>query len=89
VGEVFAAHYELGIERERIFSEREPRLELARALELLDRFLPATARGRSRSRRRRARRRGRASVARRQCPSIVVARDATLCYSFPCLSLSG
>jgi hypothetical protein len=52
VGEVFAAHYKLGIERERLFSEREPRLELARTLELLDRFLPATARGRSRCRRR-------------------------------------
>jgi ubiquinone/menaquinone biosynthesis C-methylase UbiE len=36
-----AARYELGSERDRLFSEGEPRLELARALELLDRFLPS------------------------------------------------
>jgi SAM-dependent methyltransferase len=41
VDEAFAAHYELGIERGRLFSDGEPRLELARTLELLDRFLPA------------------------------------------------
>jgi len=35
-----AAHYELGFERDRLFSEGEPRLELARTMELLDRFLP-------------------------------------------------
>lgn len=39
--EAFAAHYELGIERGRLLSDGEPRLELARTLELLDRFLPA------------------------------------------------
>jgi ubiquinone/menaquinone biosynthesis C-methylase UbiE len=33
--------YELGFERDRLFSEGEPRLELTRTLELLDRFLPA------------------------------------------------
>lgn len=38
--DAFAAHYDLGIERERLFSDRGPRLELARTLELLDRFLP-------------------------------------------------
>jgi ubiquinone/menaquinone biosynthesis C-methylase UbiE len=36
-----AAHYELGFERDRLFSEGEPRLELARTLEMLDRFLPS------------------------------------------------
>jgi ubiquinone/menaquinone biosynthesis C-methylase UbiE len=36
-----AAHYELGFERDRLFREGEPRLELTRTLELLDRFLPA------------------------------------------------
>jgi SAM-dependent methyltransferase len=41
VDEAFAAHYELGIERGRLLSDGEPRLELARTLELLDRFLPA------------------------------------------------
>ncbi len=35
-----AAHYELGLERNRLFAEGEPRLELTRTLELLDRFLP-------------------------------------------------
>jgi len=35
-----AAHYELGFERDRLFREGEPRLELTRTLELLDRFLP-------------------------------------------------
>jgi ubiquinone/menaquinone biosynthesis C-methylase UbiE len=35
-----AAHYELGFERDRLFHEGEPRLELTRTLELLDRFLP-------------------------------------------------
>ena len=35
-----AAHYELGLERDRLFREGEPRLELTRTLELLDRFLP-------------------------------------------------
>ena len=39
--EAFATHYELGLERGRLFSEGEPRLELARTVELLDRFLPA------------------------------------------------
>lgn len=36
-----AAHYELGFERDRLFREGEPRLELTRTLELLDRFLPS------------------------------------------------
>jgi ubiquinone/menaquinone biosynthesis C-methylase UbiE len=36
-----AAHYELGLERDRLFRGGEPRLELARTLELLDRFLPS------------------------------------------------
>ena len=36
-----AAHYELGMERDRLFREGEPRLELTRTLELLDRFLPS------------------------------------------------
>jgi ubiquinone/menaquinone biosynthesis C-methylase UbiE len=36
-----AAFYELGFERDRLFGEGEPRLELTRTLELLDRFLPA------------------------------------------------
>jgi hypothetical protein len=35
-----AAHYELGLERHRLASDGEPRLELTRTLELLDRFLP-------------------------------------------------
>jgi ubiquinone/menaquinone biosynthesis C-methylase UbiE len=35
-----SAHYELGLERERLFVDGEPRLELARTLELLDRILP-------------------------------------------------
>ena len=39
--EPFAGHYGRGIERERLFSGGEPRLELARTLELLERFLPA------------------------------------------------
>jgi SAM-dependent methyltransferase len=39
--EAFAAHYELGTEHGRLFSAGRPRLELARTLELLDRFLPA------------------------------------------------
>ena len=34
-----AAHYDLGFERDRLFREGEPRLELTRTLELLDRFL--------------------------------------------------
>ena len=33
-------HYELGLERDRLFADGEPRLELTRTLELLDRFLP-------------------------------------------------
>ena len=36
-----AAHYELGLERGRLFRGGEPRLELTRTLELLDRFLPS------------------------------------------------
>ena len=36
-----AAHYELGLERDRLFRGGEPRLELTRTLELLDRFLPS------------------------------------------------
>jgi ubiquinone/menaquinone biosynthesis C-methylase UbiE len=36
-----AAFYELGLERDRLFDEGEPRLELTRTLELLDRFLPS------------------------------------------------
>ena len=36
-----AAHYELGFERDRLFDEGEPRLELTRTLQLLDRFLPS------------------------------------------------
>lgn len=35
------AFYELGFERDRLFGEGEPRLELARTLESLDRFLPS------------------------------------------------
>jgi len=35
-----SAFYELGFERDRLFGEGEPRLELVRTLELLDRFLP-------------------------------------------------
>ena len=35
------AFYELGFERYRLFGEGEPRLELTRTLELLDRFLPS------------------------------------------------
>jgi SAM-dependent methyltransferase len=39
--EAFRAHYELGIEQDRLFRENgTPRLELTRTLELLDRFLP-------------------------------------------------
>jgi len=36
-----AAQYDLGFERDRLFREGEPRLELTRTLELLDRFLPS------------------------------------------------
>ncbi|HZJ07161.1 MAG TPA: class I SAM-dependent methyltransferase [Nocardioidaceae bacterium] len=36
-----AAHYDLGFERDRLFRDGEPRLELTRTLELLDRFLPS------------------------------------------------
>jgi hypothetical protein len=36
-----AAHYGLGFERDRLFRDGEPRLELTRTLELLDRFLPS------------------------------------------------
>jgi ubiquinone/menaquinone biosynthesis C-methylase UbiE len=36
-----AAFYELGFERDRLFGEGEPRLELTRTLELLDRILPS------------------------------------------------
>jgi len=36
-----AAHYELGLERGRLSRGGEPRLELTRTLELLDRFLPS------------------------------------------------
>jgi ubiquinone/menaquinone biosynthesis C-methylase UbiE len=36
-----AAHYELGLERDRLFREGDPRLELTRTLELLDRYLPS------------------------------------------------
>jgi SAM-dependent methyltransferase len=35
------AHYGLGLEEGRLFSDGRPRLELVRTLELLDRFLPA------------------------------------------------
>jgi len=41
VDESIAAHYELGFERDRLFHGGEPRLELTRTLELLDRFLPS------------------------------------------------
>jgi SAM-dependent methyltransferase len=41
VNDPIAAHYELGLERDRLFHEGEPRLELTRTLELLDRFLPS------------------------------------------------
>ena len=41
VDDPIAAHYELGSERDRLFREGEPRLELTRTLELLDRFLPS------------------------------------------------
>ena len=41
VNDPIAAHYELGFERDRLFREGEPRLELTRTLELLDRFLPS------------------------------------------------
>jgi hypothetical protein len=41
VDDQIAAHYELGLERDRLFREGEPRLELTRTLELLDRFLPS------------------------------------------------
>jgi ubiquinone/menaquinone biosynthesis C-methylase UbiE len=34
------SHYELGLERDRLFRGGEPRLELTRTLELLERFLP-------------------------------------------------
>lgn len=37
----FVAHYNTGIELGRLFSNGEPALELARTLELLERFLPA------------------------------------------------
>lgn len=40
-----AAFYELGFERDRLFGEGEPRLELTRTLELLDRFLPSAPAG--------------------------------------------
>ncbi len=40
VDDPVAAHYELGLERDRLFREGEPRLEFTRTLELLDRFLP-------------------------------------------------
>jgi len=40
VNDLIAAHYELGFERDRLFREGVPRLELTRTLELLDRFLP-------------------------------------------------
>jgi ubiquinone/menaquinone biosynthesis C-methylase UbiE len=36
-----AAQYDLGFERDRLFREGEPRLELTRTLELFDRFLPS------------------------------------------------
>jgi len=36
-----AGHYELGLERDRLFHGGAPRLELTRTLELLDRFLPS------------------------------------------------
>jgi 2-polyprenyl-3-methyl-5-hydroxy-6-metoxy-1,4-benzoquinol methylase len=36
-----AAHYDLGFECDRLFRDGEPRLELTRTLELLDRFLPS------------------------------------------------
>ena len=41
VNDPIAAHYELGFERDRLFHGGERRLELARTLELLDRFLPS------------------------------------------------
>jgi ubiquinone/menaquinone biosynthesis C-methylase UbiE len=41
VNDPIAAHYELGFERDRLFRGGEPRLELTRTLELLDRFLPS------------------------------------------------
>lgn len=40
--EAFATHYELGVERDRLYrDDGTPRLELERTLELLERFLPA------------------------------------------------
>jgi SAM-dependent methyltransferase len=41
VDEAFAAHYDLGVEQMRLVPDGEPNLELARTLELLERFLPA------------------------------------------------
>jgi SAM-dependent methyltransferase len=41
VNDPIAAHYELGFERDRLFREGAPRLELTRTLELLDGFLPS------------------------------------------------
>lgn len=35
-----AAHYQLGLEEERLIADGRPRLELVRTLELLERFLP-------------------------------------------------
>ena len=40
VEDAMAAHYALGLERDRLVREGEPRLELTRTIELLDRFLP-------------------------------------------------
>jgi ubiquinone/menaquinone biosynthesis C-methylase UbiE len=41
VNDPIAPFYELGFERDRLFRGGEPRLELTRTLELLDRFLPS------------------------------------------------
>jgi ubiquinone/menaquinone biosynthesis C-methylase UbiE len=41
VNNPIAAHYELGLERDRLFRGGAPRLELTRTLELLDQFLPS------------------------------------------------
>ena len=38
----FRAHYEEGVEKDRLFVDGEPALELARTLELIERFLPAS-----------------------------------------------
>src|SRR5262245_22184066 len=41
VDESIRAHYDLGLEETRLFTDGHPRLEYVRTLELLDRLLPA------------------------------------------------